>query len=235
VPLCRRAHVAIWGSYALIGVIHVLAVAAEAETLRRLTQPLLAPLLIAAVLTAAPRMQRTTVLTLGGLLAAWAGDSLGQLVPDPSRLIAPVAFLVALLLYAAALAPQWAHNRDPMRLALAIPYGAVVIGLFVACADGAGSQLPLVAAYAVGLGVTAFIAAGGNPLTWVGGTLFLVSSSVLAMDWFLPGAAIPMSDVWVMATYIAGHGLLVAGIVQLLPSRRWTPAQSGAALVIVES
>ena len=225
----------LWGAYALIGVIHVVAVAAGAEMVQRVSQPLLAPVLAAAVLTAAPRMQRTTLLTLGGLLAAWMGDTLGQLAPGPIHQISPLSCLVALVCYAAALLPQWARSRDPMRLALAIPYGGVVIGLFVACADGAGSQLPLVAAYAVILGITAFIAAGGNALTWIGGTLFLVSSSVLAMDWFLPGAAIPFSAVWVMITYIAGHGLLVAGIVQLLPSRRWSPAPAGAPLVIVES
>ena len=225
----------LWGAYALIGVIHVVAVAAGAEMVQRVSQPLLAPVLAAAVLTAAPRMQRTTLLTLGGLLAAWMGDTLGQLAPGAIHQISPISFLVALVCYAAALLPQWARSRDPMRLALAIPYGGVVIGLFVACADGAGSQLPLVAAYAVILGITAFIAAGGNALTWIGGTLFLVSSSVLAMDWFLPGAAIPFSAVWVMITYIAGHGVVVAGIVQLLPSRRWSPAPAGAQLVIVES
>ncbi|WP_341854645.1 lysoplasmalogenase family protein [Brachybacterium sp. GPGPB12] len=149
-------------------------------------------------------------------------------------MLAVVGFLGALICYSAALVPLWTRSRDSMRIALAIPYGAVVIGLFVACADGAGSLSPMVAAYAVALATMAFLSAGGNGLTWTGGTLFLLSSSLLGMDWFLSGATIAFSTELVMLTYLVGHALLVAGLVKAMPRHRWTVAAPAPSLVILE-
>jgi len=235
VPPIRTVHLALWGAYALTVLVHLGGVMAEADLVQRVTQPLFAPLLIAALLTAAPRHCRTTALLLGGLVCAWAGDSLGQLLPESVQVLTVVGFLSALIFYSAALAPLWSRSRDPLRIALAIPYGGVVIGLFVACADGAAGMLPMVAAYAVALATMAFLSAGGNSLTWTGGTLFLLSSSLLAMDWFLPGASIAFSTVLVMLTYAVGHGLLIAGMIMAMPRRRWSMAMPGASLVVLEN
>ncbi|MDN6301758.1 MAG: lysoplasmalogenase family protein [Brachybacterium sp.] len=234
-PPIRSLHLALWAAYALAVAVNIGGVMADAEMVQRVSQPLFAPLLLAVLLTAAPHRSRTTTLLICGLLCAWAGDTLGQLMPQSAQLVTVAGFLGALILYAAALAPLWVRTRDAMRIALAIPYGAVVVGLFVACADGAGSLLFVVAAYALALAVTAFLSAGGNGLTWSGGTLFLLSSSLLAMDWFLPGASIAYSTELVMLTYTLGHALLIAGMIRLMPRRRWTTCTPGAALVIVES
>lgn len=225
----------LWVAYALTALIHLGALLAESEMLQRSTQALFAPLLLGVLLTAVPRLSRTAVLLVIGLGFAGLGDTLSQLAPNAVLQISAVCFLVALIFYAAALLPLWNRNRDPLRIALAIPYGGVVIGLFVAFADNAGPMLPLVAAYAVALATMAFLSAGGNGLTWTGGTLFLLSSSLLAMDWFLPGAAIVSSNLWVMLTYTLGHALLIAGMVQAVPTRRWSTRRPSAALVIVES
>lgn len=234
-PPIRSVHHALWVAYALAAAVNIGAVAADSEMLRRISQPLFAPLLLAVLLTAAPQRSRTTTLLTAGLLCAWAGDALGQLLPQRMQLVTALGFLGALIFYAAALAPLWARSRDPLRIALAIPYGAVVVGLFVACADGAGPLLWVVAAYAVALAAMAFLSSGGNGLTWSGGTLFLLSSSLLAMDWFLPGASIAYSTELVMLTYTVGHALLIAGMIRLMPRRRWTACAPGANLVIVES
>jgi uncharacterized membrane protein YhhN len=235
VPPIRPLHLALWGAYALTVLVHVGAVMTGSELTQRVTQPLFVPLLMAVLLTAVPLRSRTTSLLVAGLLCAWAGDSLGQFVPGVMQEVTVAGFLGALILYSAALAPLWARSRDAMRIALAIPYGGVVIGLFVACADGAGPLLAVVGAYAVALATMAFLAAGGNGLTWSGGTLFLLSSSLLAMDWFLPGASIAFSTELVMLTYTVGHALLIAGMVRLLPRRPRTACAPGAALVIIES
>lgn len=234
-PPIRSLHLALWAAYALAVAVNIGGVMADAEMVQRVSQPLFAPLLLAVLLTAAPHRSRTTTLLICGLLCAWVGDTLGQLMPQSAQLVTVAGFLGALILYAAALAPLWVRTRDAMRIALAIPYGAVVVGLFVACADGAGSLLFVVAAYALALAVTAFLSAGGNGLTWSGGTLLLLSSSLLAMDWFLPGASIAYSTELVMLTYTLGHALLIAGMIRLMPRRRWTTCTPGAALVIVES
>jgi uncharacterized membrane protein YhhN len=235
VSTIRSAHRALWGVYALLAVMHLGALLGGGEMLARLTQPLFAPVLIAVLLTAAPGRSRTATLMLGGLAFAWIGDSVGQLPVPGGEMLSILGFLGALLCYSAALAPLWVRSRDPMRIALAIPYGGVVIGLFVACADGAGHLLPVVAAYAVALATMAFLSAGGTSLTWTGGTLFLLSSSPLGMDWFLPGASIDFSTELVMLTYLVGHALLIAGLIRAMPQHRWSVAAPGAALVILES
>ena len=234
-PPIRSVHLVLWVAYALVTVVHIGSLLAEAEMLQRLTQPLFAPLLMAVLLTAAPQRSRTITLLMCGLLCAWSADTLGQLLPDVVQLLTVFGFLGLLVFYSAALYPLWARTRDAMRIALAIPYAGVVIGLFMACADGAGPLLPAVAAYAVALAAMAFLSAGGNGLTWSGGTLFLVSSSLLAMDWFLPGASIAFSTELVMLTYTVGHALLIGGMVRAMPQRLWTVCAPGASLVVVES
>ena len=129
-PSIRSVHLALWVTYALTVLVHVGAIATDVDLLRRFTQPLFAPLLMAVLLTAAPHRSRTIALLMGGLVCAWAGDSLGQLLPSVAQEVTVVGFLGALIFYAAALVPWWARTRDAMRIALAIPYGGVVIGLF---------------------------------------------------------------------------------------------------------
>lgn len=224
----------LWAVYALVVVIHLGSLVAEAPMVQRVTQPLFTPLLIAILLVVAAPRHRTTVLLTAGLFFAWLGDTLPPFLPDALQPSAVLLFLVALTLYCVAIYPLWARNREPLRMALAIPYAGVVIGLFVACADGAGDMVPLVAMYAIVLATLAFLSSGGNGLTWMGGTLFLLSSSLLAMDWFLPGAAILYSNVWVMLTYALGQAFLVAGMMRMIPSREHEMRPVGAELVIVE-
>lgn len=230
----RLAQLTLWAVYALVVAVHLGALLTESSLTQRVTQPLFAPLLIAILLVSAPSRHRTTVPLTAGLFFAWLGDTMPPFLPQMLRPAAVLLFLVALVLYCLALLPLWARNREPLRLALAIPYAGVVIGLFVACADGAGEMTLLVAAYATVLATMAFLSSGGNGMTWMGGTLFLLSSSLLAMDWFLPGAAIMYSSVWVMLTYALGQALLVAGMLRIIPSREHTMQPVGAELVIVE-
>src|SRR5690625_7367392 len=86
-------------------------------------------------------MSRTVVLILVGLGCATLGDTLSQLNPGAVQQISAAFFLLALIFYAATLLPLWNRNRDPMRIALAIPYGGVGSGLVVAFGgDGGGMR-----------------------------------------------------------------------------------------------
>nr|WP_283774692.1 lysoplasmalogenase family protein [Brachybacterium equifaecis] len=209
----------------------------DAPLLQQVTQSLTLPLLLAAVIAAVPLATRTARLLVAALALCALGDLLPVFTPWP-RPAATTLFLLALLVYACALAPLWSRGPDGLRLLLAIPYGAVVVGLLIACLDGAGGLLPLLMAYALALALVAFLAAGVNPLTWVGGTLLLFSSSVLGMAWFLPGAWLPLADIWVMLSYFLGEALMVAGLLRTIPRRRWdAPASdsAGARLIITDS
>lgn len=222
----RHVYFAVWAIYALVVLTHLTAMLTGATGLTQVTQPMANPILAFAVLVAASRPCRTSVLTMLALACAWMGDLLPPFVPWLDERVIPTAsFLGALLLFTAALVPLWMRNRDPLRYALVIPYGAVVVGLFLAFAKGAGPLLPLLAAYAVALAVMAFFASGVNALTWTGCTLFMLSNALLGMVWFLPGAWLPQASVAVMATYFLGQGLLVGGLVRMIRTRRWSAAE----------
>ncbi|WP_227487945.1 lysoplasmalogenase family protein [Brachybacterium subflavum] len=230
----RRTHAAAWAVYIVAAIMHMVALATNTGALALVTKALLAPALIVAVLSALSLTHRMAKRLTFALALAFLADIAPGFTPWAHGATS-VLFLLALVVYAATLAPYWLRELDGLHLLLAIPYGGVVIGLFLACAGGAGSLLPLLVVYALVLAAVAFLSAGVNPLTWIGGTLLLLSSSVLGMSWFLPGAWIPESDLWVMGSYIAGNALLVLGLLRTVPARRWAPQpSSGASLVIIE-
>ena len=62
----------------------------------------------------------------------------------------------------------------------------------------------------------AALAGGLGGLLAVGGALFVVSDSVLALGRFLPGYEFPPHDLVVMSTYLAAQGLIALGVVAML-------------------
>ena len=165
-----------------------------------------------------PSAARLHTITVLALVAASVGDSSALLLPEHQEPMLAGFFFLAMLLYAVAFAPTWWANLDGLRLLLVVPYGGILVGLGIVCADRIGPLMPLMGGYAAALAAVATLSAGVNARTWTGGTLFLLSSSQLAMVWFLPSAAFPGAEIVVMLTYYVGHGLLVAGILQALPT-----------------
>lgn len=222
-----------WVLYALLATVILVALLTDAGGLQRVAQALAAPALLLVLLSAVPLRTRTAQLTALALLLAGFGDQIPAFTTQP-RAVAAGFFLAALTVYAVALAPLWWRGLDALRLLLVVPYGAVLLGLFLACAGGAGPLLPLLIPYSLALGAVAFLSAGVNAPSWVGGTLLMLSSSVLGMSWFLPGAWLPQADLLVMLTYLAGQALLVLGLLRTIPGRRWTrpEAPGGSRLVI---
>lgn len=224
-----------WIAFALTAIVQLVALWTGLGTVAAATQPLIAPLLLVVLISRTRTSSRTLVLTVVALVLSWCGDTFPKLDPGESRMLAAGLFLAALIVYCVALGPLWWRSRDRYRMLLAIPYGGVVIGLFLACVDGVGPMLPIAVLYALALATTAFFAAGVNSAAWVGGALFLMSSSILAMSWFLPGAWIPHASFFVMLAYIGGQGFLVLGIGQALAETEPAPTHAGATLVILES
>lgn len=227
---------AAWAAFATFAVLNLVGLFTDQHMVAAIAQPLAATSLLTAFVASVRGWTPTFVLTGIGLAIAWLADTVPPLLPIEGRLATASLFMLTMIAYAVALALVWARSRDSLRILLAVPYAGVVIALFVACADNAGSLMPVVLLYAVALTAMSFLAAGVNSLTWVGGTLLLASSSVLGMTWFLPGAWVPHAEFWVMLCYFAGHACFVLGILRLVPA----PARAGsdlggATLVIVES
>lgn len=227
-----------WVVFALAGVVNVVALYSQHPTFAETVKPLATAGLLAAFIAAVTTWSPTLVMTAVAIGMSWIGDTLPRLMPASAQLMTALAFMAALIAYSIALVPMWFRARDGLRILLAIPYAGVVIGLFVACADGAGNLWFAMLVYAIALAVMAFLSAGVNGLTWIGGTLFLLSSSVLAMDWFLPGAWVPHAGAWVMLSYFGAQTFLVLGILRTMPAScasSGQPALGGATLMIVES
>jgi uncharacterized membrane protein YhhN len=70
----------------------------------------------------------------------------------------------------------------------------------------------------------AALAGGIGGVIAVGGALFVVSDSVLALGRFLPGYEFALHDLTVMSTYLAAQGLIALGVVRLSAPAPSSPA-----------
>ncbi len=191
------------------------------------TQWFLMPLLAGWVLAAASARPRGRLvrLTLAALAASWLGDTVPDLVPSSSSFLVMVGFfLCAQLCYIAAFWPFRARSavrsprpgssaRPRWRPAGAVAYGGALVALVVACAPGAGSLLIPTVVYGVCLVSMAALATGVNGRVALGGAIFLVSDSLIALHAFTSWYAVPQHGFWVMLTYVVGQALIASGVV----------------------
>jgi uncharacterized membrane protein YhhN len=202
--------------FVLVSLVHLGALVADQGTLADVSQALLMPALAAFVATATrwPRghLVRWSVVALG---ASWLGDSLPALLADDTAFLVMVGcFLVAQVAYIVAFAPDASRSvlrRRPLAL---LGYGAVLVGLLALCAPHAGTMLVPVAVYGGCLIAMAVLSTGVSALAGVGGAVFVVSDSLIALDHFVPGWHLPGQDVWVMVTYLVGQALIAVAVVQ---------------------
>ena len=182
--------------------------------------PLLALTLLAA--TAAPR-SRLVRWVLVALAFSFLGDAVPDLVPSDLSFLAMVgAFLLAQCAYVVAFWPF--RSRSVLRRpALLLPYAVAFVALVVACREGAGAMLGPVVVYGAALVMMAALSTGVSRLAGIGGAVFLVSDSLIALHEFA-GLDLPRQGFWVMLTYIVGQALIVAGVVD-----RDRPDGSGSA------
>jgi len=189
------------------------------------TQWLLMPLLAAAfaVETAPDRPAsrgRLTRLVLTALGFSWLGDAAPDLASGDTAFQIKVGFfLIAQVLYITAFAPFRSDSPLARRPWWLLAYLAAVAALVVACAPHADSLLVPVLVYGCCLGVMAVLSTGVDPLTGIGGALFLVSDGLIALQAFVPGLTIPRGGFWVMATYLLAQSLIVLGVLRRSSAR----------------
>ncbi len=199
--------------YLLVGIVHLLALAIDAEPVSTFTKPLLMPLLLAAFLFSLPRI-RSEIALLGslGILFSWAGDvtlaspgDLGFLVGLGFFLLAHVAYIVLFL--------RRLRMRRPRPVALV--YLAWWAGLVVVLAPHLGSLLVPVAVYGLVLGAMGAIGLSCNRWIAAGGALFVVSDTLLGLNRFLPGFELWQVDLLIMLSYLAAQGLIAFGAIRM--------------------
>lgn len=206
----RRARSGVWLTlYVIVAVADIIGEAADLDRLRVVCLWVLMPLLAIYLLArTGARPGRTTTLVLAALLFSWLGDAAG----DP-LLVKIVFFLIAQVIYVIAFLPYWRTSlvRKPPAL---IPYAIVVLALVAVVGASAGEMLVPVAVYGICLGLMAVLSTGVNRTAGLGGVLFVISDSVLAINAFVDGLAIPGAGVWIMVTYLLAQLLLVRGVVK---------------------
>lgn len=208
-PVRRYAFV----PFIALSVIHVLLIAASNDGMVAATKPLLMPMLLLGFLSAAPMTNRLIVgLVVGGIVFSWAGDVLLQSPGDIGFLVGLGAFLVAHVFYISAFLRLGTGKVKLWVWAYLVWFGALLALLI----PGLGALVVPVIVYGLVLGTMAITATRVNAVVGWGGLLFLLSDSILAMDRFMPGYALPASDFVIMTTYLIGEGLIAYGVVRAL-------------------
>lgn len=194
-----------WFAYAAVVAIQLTSLWLGERGVSLPAQIMLMPTLALATLTARPGPLRTW--TLLALFFSFLGDLLPQLVSEPWVFVTMLgAFLVA---HVAWIIGLW--RVRPPRPWLLIPYVAAGITVITWTLPGAGVLAPAVVIYATALMATAVLASGLGWSGVLGGALFVISDSLIAIQSFTT-FRVPHHDVAIMATYAIAHGLLAWGV-----------------------
>ena len=194
-------------AYAVVSFADVLAELAGQRLLILALPVLLMPLLTAYLLLSAPRTRRTTVLVVA-LFFAWLGDS----VPGPP-LVMITFFLGTQIAYCVAFAPQWRRSLVA-RPGLLVAYAVPVLVLIFTFGSRAGDLAVPVIIYGALVASMVALASGAGWRCSVGGALFFVSDTVLGYRLFMDPTHRPLVDALVMATYLLGQFLIIAGMIK---------------------
>jgi len=199
--------------YAVVSVIHVIALAAGAEAVAAPTKLWLMPLLVVAVLWGGrgSRWGGTYTLLFVAIAFSWLGDGAGAFFPA-----APTVPMMLLFFGLAHLCYIWIFwRRIPIRRVpmWAAVYGVWWVALLAILWPSLGALLLAVAVYGLVLGGTAVAASRCHPLVAAGGAFFLASDTILAFRLFTPDAMPDWTSPLVMLTYCLGQGLIAAGVI----------------------
>ncbi|MFI5836722.1 lysoplasmalogenase [Micromonospora sp. NPDC051300] len=202
----RRPWLALFG---LVAAVELVAVAVDSTVLQWLAKPLLAPVLLAYLLTHRRRVDAVAA----GLVAATAGD-VALLVPGRTAflvgmgffLLAQLAFLAGFTRRGRAPAVAWAGYLLAWAAGNALLWGAL-----------GPLRLPVLG-YSLALCLMAAAAAGVSARVAAGGAFFLVSDLLIGVG--AAGTELPGAGLLVMGTYCAALLLITTG---------WVAAHADAA------
>jgi uncharacterized membrane protein YhhN len=186
------------GVYLALAAADTLLAAADRDRQRRLTKPLLMPVLMAGT----DRRSRPA-LALGG-----AGDVALLGTSDAAFTAGLGCFLAGHVAWILALRQRPGGGWLRSRPALAVPYLAAFAGLNAYLWPRTGKDRIPVLAYSTALLAMSLTALdSGSRRTAAGGALFLISDALLALERF-GGIELPAHEGLVMASYTAAQALL---------------------------
>ncbi|WP_344236166.1 lysoplasmalogenase [Kribbella hippodromi] len=190
----RRVLAGYWGAT----VVHVAAIVADVKVLKLASKPALMPLL-----WQWSRTQGAPPLLQAALLASAAGD---LLLEADQQLAGMAAFAAAHACYLAVFLADPAQRSWRVLAA----YAALWAALIAILAPGLGNQRIPVAAYALLLTATAISSRWHNSRSGLGGALFLISDSLIALR--MAGRDFRGRGALVMSTYTIGQYLIASGV-----------------------
>lgn len=198
--------------YIVVGITHLVAILAGADAVVAVTKPLLMPALLLALLLAVPTRRGEVVLLAAlGIAFGWLGD-LSLMDAGPGFVVGLAFFLLGHVAYIVLFVRRMRVRRMP-RWWSAL-YVLWFAGLLAVLAPHAGGLLVPLALYGATLAVLGIVGSACSPWIATGAALFVVSDSLLGLDRFLPGFAMPQADFAIMLTYIAAQGLICWGVVR---------------------
>jgi len=214
-PADRGRVLAAFAPYLIASAVHLVLLYTGPDWAVTATKALLMPLLVLAVLVVARPLRgaRIGVLLLA-LALSWAGD---VVLSFPGFFVVGLSlFLLAHVAYIALFLRRGRRGRRrPALPAWTLMYVVWYIAFMLLLGPHLGALLLPVAVYGLVLGAMAALAGGLGGVVALGGALFVVSDSVLALGRFLPGYEFALHDLVVMSTYLAAQGLIALGIVRM--------------------
>lgn len=209
-----------WGfaPFAVVSLVHVIALALGADVVAGPTKLLLMPALAIGVLWGGRGTAWGTPATLlfVALAFSWLGDGASTFFPTAPELPVMLAcFGLAHLAYIWLFARYLSVRRFPRWSLLYAVWWAVLLATLW---PRLGTLTVAVALYGIVLAGTAATAARAHPLVAWGGAFFLASDTLLAFRLFTPDAMPPVTSPLVMLTYALGQGLIAVGTVRMLRS-----------------
>lgn len=196
----------------VVWAVHLAAQLGGVPVLAGFTQMLAMPALAAVLWTSTSSPRGLLVrLALGALGLSWLGDSAPRLAPGSLSFPVMVAFFLgAQVLYALAFWP-YRHRSLLTRPVGATPYLLAAAAIVLVCAPSADALLPAIAVYSAAIATMAVLATGLGRLGTVGGAVFIVSDSLIALDAF-DVLTLPAQGFWVMSTYLLAQLLLMFAV-----------------------